>query len=56
MDTISLRGVALVKVMALDCKKVACPLRVGGESLLQVEEFKHLRVLFKSEEKKIAPQ
>ena len=35
--------------MVLDRKKVACPLRVGGELLPQVEEFKYLGVLFTSE-------
>ena len=34
------------EAMVLDRKKVACPLRVGGESVPQVEEFKYLRVLF----------
>lgn len=32
-------------------KKVACPLRVGGETLPQVEEFKYPGVLFTSEGK-----
>ncbi|KAI3367301.1 hypothetical protein L3Q82_008341 [Scortum barcoo] len=32
-------------------KSVACPLRVGGEILPQVEEFKYLGVLFTSEGK-----
>ncbi|KAI3368036.1 hypothetical protein L3Q82_026859 [Scortum barcoo] len=32
-------------------KRVACPLRVGGEILPQVEEFKYLGVLFTSEGK-----
>ncbi|KAI3371780.1 hypothetical protein L3Q82_024339 [Scortum barcoo] len=32
-------------------KRVACPLRVGGEVLPQVEEFKYLGVLFTSEGK-----
>ncbi|KAI3370814.1 hypothetical protein L3Q82_007340 [Scortum barcoo] len=33
--------------MVLDRKRVACPLRVGGEVLPpQVEEFKYLGVLF----------
>ncbi|KAI3369704.1 hypothetical protein L3Q82_024548 [Scortum barcoo] len=31
--------------------RVACPLRVGGEVLPQVEEFKYLGVLFTSEGK-----
>ncbi|KAK7881170.1 hypothetical protein WMY93_029579 [Mugilogobius chulae] len=35
--------------MVLDRKKVPCPLRVGGESLPQVAEFKYLGVLFTSE-------
>ncbi|KAI3361250.1 hypothetical protein L3Q82_012922, partial [Scortum barcoo] len=35
--------------MVLDRKRVACPLRVGGEVLPQVEEFKYLGVLFTSE-------
>ncbi|KAJ0063551.1 hypothetical protein NL108_003867 [Boleophthalmus pectinirostris] len=30
------------EAMVLDRKKVACPLRVGGESLPQVEKFKYL--------------
>ncbi|KAI3366362.1 hypothetical protein L3Q82_000450 [Scortum barcoo] len=37
--------------MVLDRKRVACPLRVGGEILPQVEEFKYLGVLFTSEGK-----
>ncbi|KAI3353919.1 hypothetical protein L3Q82_005113 [Scortum barcoo] len=37
--------------MVLDWKRVACPLRVGGEVLPQVEEFKYLGVLFTSEGK-----
>ncbi|KAI3351691.1 hypothetical protein L3Q82_020526, partial [Scortum barcoo] len=37
--------------MVLDRKRVACPLRVGGEVLPQVEEFKYLWVLFMSEGK-----
>ncbi|KAJ0019143.1 hypothetical protein NQD34_006712 [Periophthalmus magnuspinnatus] len=37
------------EAMVLDRKKVACPLRVGGESLPQVKEFKYLGVLFRSE-------
>ncbi|KAI3355662.1 hypothetical protein L3Q82_004257 [Scortum barcoo] len=37
--------------MVLDRKRVACPLRVGGEVLPQVEEFKYLGVLFASEGK-----
>ena len=36
------------EAMVLDRKKVVCPLRVGGESLPQVEEFKYLGVLFTS--------
>ncbi|KAJ0004772.1 hypothetical protein NQD34_010986 [Periophthalmus magnuspinnatus] len=39
------------EAMVLDRKKVVCPLRVGGESLPQVEEFKYLGVLFTSEER-----
>ncbi|KAI3358338.1 hypothetical protein L3Q82_014781 [Scortum barcoo] len=39
------------KAMVLDRKRVACPLRVGGEVLPQVEEFKYLGVLFTSEGK-----
>ncbi|KAI3373320.1 hypothetical protein L3Q82_006620 [Scortum barcoo] len=40
------------KAMVLDDRKrVACPLRVGGEVLPQVEEFKCLGVLFTSEGK-----
>ncbi|KAI3364813.1 hypothetical protein L3Q82_000923 [Scortum barcoo] len=39
------------EAMVLDRKRVACPLRVGGEVLPQVEEFKYLRVLFTSEGK-----
>ena len=35
--------------MVLDQKKVACSLRVGGEFLPQVGEFKYLGVLFTSE-------
>ncbi|KAI3366505.1 hypothetical protein L3Q82_000635 [Scortum barcoo] len=35
----------------LDRKRVACPLRVGGEVLPQMEEFKYLGVLFTSEGK-----
>ena len=35
--------------MVLDRKKVACFLRVGGELLPQVEEFKYLGVLSTSE-------
>ncbi|KAI3358272.1 hypothetical protein L3Q82_003269 [Scortum barcoo] len=34
------------EAMVLDRKRVACPLRVGGEVLPQVEEFKYLGVLF----------
>ncbi|KAI3360330.1 hypothetical protein L3Q82_014642 [Scortum barcoo] len=34
-----------------DRKRVVCPLRVGGEVLPQVEEFKYLGVLFTSEGK-----
>ena len=37
------------EAMVLDRKKVVCPLRVGGEPLPQVEEFKYLGVLFTSE-------
>ncbi|KAI3363802.1 hypothetical protein L3Q82_001410 [Scortum barcoo] len=37
--------------MVLDRKRLACPLRVGGEVLPQVEEFKYLGVLFTSEGK-----
>ncbi|KAI3352603.1 hypothetical protein L3Q82_005544 [Scortum barcoo] len=37
--------------MVLDRKRVVCPLRVGGEVLPQVEEFKYLGVLFTSEGK-----
>ncbi|KAI3370208.1 hypothetical protein L3Q82_024983 [Scortum barcoo] len=37
--------------MVLDQKRVACPLRVGGEVLPQVEEFKYLGILFTSEGK-----
>ncbi|KAI3366549.1 hypothetical protein L3Q82_000681 [Scortum barcoo] len=37
------------EAMVLDRKRVACPLRVGGEILPQVEEFKYLGVLFTSE-------
>lgn len=33
----------------LDRKMVDCPLRVGGEPLPQVEEFKYAGVLFTSE-------
>ncbi|KAI3361713.1 hypothetical protein L3Q82_001949 [Scortum barcoo] len=33
------------------CRQVACPLRVSGEVLPQVEEFKYLGVLFTSEGK-----
>ncbi|KAI3352999.1 hypothetical protein L3Q82_019575 [Scortum barcoo] len=39
------------EAMVLDQKRVACPLRVGGEVLPQVEEFKYLGVLFTSEGK-----
>ncbi|KAI3363429.1 hypothetical protein L3Q82_011573, partial [Scortum barcoo] len=39
------------EAMVLDQKRVACPLRVGGEILPQVEEFKYLGVLFTSEGK-----
>ncbi|KAI3371635.1 hypothetical protein L3Q82_024202 [Scortum barcoo] len=39
------------KVMVLDRKRVVCPLRVSGEVLPQVEEFKYLGVLFTSEGK-----
>ena len=37
------------EAMVLNWKKVACSLWVGGELLPQVEEFKYLGVLFKSE-------
>ncbi|KAK3565835.1 hypothetical protein QTP86_015814 [Hemibagrus guttatus] len=37
------------EAMALNRKKVACTLQVGGEVLPQVEEFKYLGVLFTSE-------
>ena len=37
------------EAMVLDRKMVACSLRVGGEILPQVEEFKYLGVLFTSE-------
>ena len=39
------------EAMVLSRKRVDCPLQVGGESLLQVEEFKYLGVLFTSEGK-----
>ncbi|KAI3354838.1 hypothetical protein L3Q82_004643 [Scortum barcoo] len=39
------------EAMVLDRKRVACPLRWGGEVLPQVEEFKYLGVLFTSEGK-----
>ncbi|KAI3376768.1 hypothetical protein L3Q82_000370 [Scortum barcoo] len=39
------------EAMVLDQKRVVCPLRVGGEVLPQVEEFKYLGVLFTSEGK-----
>ncbi|KAI3375226.1 hypothetical protein L3Q82_021728 [Scortum barcoo] len=39
------------EAMVLDRKRVACPLRVGGEVLPQVEEFKYLGVFFTSEGK-----
>ena len=39
------------EAMVLSRKRVDCPLQVGGESLLQVEEFKYLGVLFMSEGK-----
>ncbi|KAI3371948.1 hypothetical protein L3Q82_006816 [Scortum barcoo] len=42
---------SIFKAMVLDRKRVACPLRVGGEVLPQVEEFKYLGVLFTSEGK-----
>ena len=32
------------EAMVLSRKRVDCPLQVGGESFLQVEEFKYLRV------------
>ncbi|KAI3366586.1 hypothetical protein L3Q82_009202 [Scortum barcoo] len=44
------------EAMVLDRKRVACPLRVGGEVLPQVEEFKYLGVLFTSEGKIGAPK
>ncbi|KAK3531048.1 hypothetical protein QTP70_008768 [Hemibagrus guttatus] len=37
------------EAMVLDWKKVACTLQVGGEFLPQVEEFKYLWILFRSE-------
>ncbi|KAK3564367.1 hypothetical protein QTP86_017329 [Hemibagrus guttatus] len=37
------------EAMVVDRKKVAYTLQVGGEVLLQVEEFKYLGVLFTSE-------
>ncbi|KAK3533231.1 hypothetical protein QTP70_013673 [Hemibagrus guttatus] len=37
------------EAMVLGRKKVACTLQVGGEVLLQVEEFKYLGVLFTSD-------
>ena len=37
------------EAMVLNRKNVACSLRVGGELLPQVEEFKYLGVLFTSE-------
>ncbi|KAI3354439.1 hypothetical protein L3Q82_018960, partial [Scortum barcoo] len=39
------------EAMVHNRKRVACPLRVGGEILPQMEEFKYLRVLFMSEGK-----
>ncbi|KAI3355686.1 hypothetical protein L3Q82_004279 [Scortum barcoo] len=39
------------EAMVLDRKRVVCPLRVSGEVLPQVEEFKYLGVLFTSEGK-----
>uniref|UniRef100_A0A672HW37 Sesquipedalian n=1 Tax=Salarias fasciatus TaxID=181472 RepID=A0A672HW37_SALFA len=36
----------LVLDLVLDQKKVVCPLQVGGETLVQVEEFQYLGVLF----------
>ena len=39
------------ETMALDRKKVACSLRVGGEFLPQVEDLKYFGVLFTSEGK-----
>ncbi|KAI3361614.1 hypothetical protein L3Q82_001931 [Scortum barcoo] len=39
------------EAMVLDRKRVVCPLRVSGELLPQVEEFKYLGVLFTSEGK-----
>nr|XP_054588623.1 uncharacterized protein LOC129153273 isoform X1 [Nothobranchius furzeri] len=41
--------VSTSKSMVLDRKRVACQLRVGGEVLPQVEEFKYLGVLFTSD-------
>lgn len=38
-----------LKVIALDV--VVCPLRVGGELLVQVEKLKYLGVLFMREER-----
>ncbi|KAI3356516.1 hypothetical protein L3Q82_017721 [Scortum barcoo] len=42
---------SLPEAMVLDQKRVVCHLRVGGEVLPQVEEFKYLGVLFTSEGK-----
>ncbi|KAI3353662.1 hypothetical protein L3Q82_004907 [Scortum barcoo] len=39
------------KWFSMGLERVACPLRVGGEVLPQVEEFKYLGVLFTSEGK-----
>nr|XP_054604743.1 uncharacterized protein LOC129165490 [Nothobranchius furzeri]XP_054604744.1 uncharacterized protein LOC129165490 [Nothobranchius furzeri]XP_054604745.1 uncharacterized protein LOC129165491 [Nothobranchius furzeri] len=40
------------ETMVLDWKRVACQLRIGGEVLPQVEEFKYLGVLFTSESRR----
>ncbi|MEQ2184138.1 hypothetical protein GOODEAATRI_004871 [Goodea atripinnis] len=37
------------RAIVLDRKRVACPLKIGGEFLPQVEDFKYLGVLFTSE-------
>ncbi len=42
-------GTSKSEAMVLSWNKVACPLQVGGEFLLQVDEFKYLGVLFTSE-------
>ena len=39
------------EAMALSRKRVDCPLRVGGQSPPEVEEFKSFGILFTSEEK-----